>query len=336
MRQRRAISRCSILRLMKFRSSLWIVYWIGCLLVGLYIGYLSAVMPASNTQTKVPVQEPVVKDLLQSPAPKVTTLFFAGDVMLGRSVGYSIFQNQDPHWPFIYVADLMKSADITYVNLENPMIANCPLTQSGMKFCSDVKNVAGLLYAGIDIVSLANNHATNYGIEGLNESIESLSTNNIEVVGLGKPVKIIKNDQIFTYLSFNDIGPYPGIANVDPTTLKTEISKHHVETEVLILTFHWGHEYKSEPSARQIDLAHQAIEAGADLVIGAHPHWVQSKEIYQGKPIYYSLGNFVFDQEWSMETKKGLALRFTFQGSNIVKTEELPVLIENYGQPKFE
>lgn len=264
------------------------------------------------------------------------TLLFTGDVMLGRSVNQNIAQHNDPTWPFIYVADRLKSADITYINLEGPLIAECPITETGMKFCGDLGNVAGLVEAGVDVASLANNHSTNYGASGLTATMETLKSNGIEPVGVGSPVKLMRQGQVFTFLSFNDIGPYPGIDNVVPSTLSDQISRVKVKGETLIVTFHWGHEYQSTPSERQISLAHQAIEAGADLVVGAHPHWVQTHELYQGKPIYYSLGNFVFDQEWSPETKRGLVVEFTYLNGVLINTNELPVLIENFGQPHWQ
>ena len=86
-------------------------------------------------------------------------------------------------------------------------------------------------------------------------------------------------------------------------------------------------------SLRQKTLAHLAIDSGADAVIGHHPHWVQENEDYNGKPIYYSLGNLIFDQMWSEETKKGLMVQLTYQGKNLLKQEKFPIKIQDYGLP---
>lgn len=104
----------------------------------------------------------------------------------------------------------------------------------------------------------------------------------------------------------------------------------------MIVSFHWGDEYTAEPNSRQRFLAHLAIDSGTDLIIGNHPHWVQTKEIYQGKLINYALGNFIFDQMWSDETRKGTLGWYVIEkDKGLVKTKYYPVLIENYSQPRF-
>jgi poly-gamma-glutamate synthesis protein (capsule biosynthesis protein) len=111
------------------------------------------------------------------------------------------------------------------------------------------------------------------------------------------------------------------------------------EVEVLVAMMHWGVEYVSEPSDRQVTLGRALIDAGVDVVVGAHPHWVQPVEEYQGKLIFYSLGNFVFDQMWSEETRLGEVadVEFRFEEGALVEMdyELLPVRIYEYGQPRF-
>jgi poly-gamma-glutamate synthesis protein (capsule biosynthesis protein) len=298
--------------------------------------YYSMIFYGSNTQPSPTISSGITPKTVNESNNNLITLLFTGDVMLGRSVGYNIAHNLDPTWPFHYVAERLKNADITYINLENPLTSPCPLTQTGMIFCSDLASASGLQYAGVDIASLANNHATNYGPEGLASTISTLELYGINPVGLGNPVRIKRQGQVFSFLSLNDIGPYPGIDNVNISTLTDKVQQAKTADEVLIVSFHWGHEYTATPSSRQVSLAHQVIDAGADLVVGAHSHWVQTHEIYKDKPIYYSLGNFVFDQEWSPETKHGLAVLFTYQGQKLINTQELPVLIQNYGQPHWQ
>lgn len=316
----------------------WYLYWLVCSCLGLLSGFgylhltnVEAVIstpPVSLTSSTIQVME--------SSSPASVTILLVGDVMLGRSVNKNIVSRSDPTWPFHNVFTQMVEADITFINLESPLVEGCPIVDSGMLFCGDLDNVKGLVYAGVDIASLANNHATNYGYIGLHSTIDALNQHEILPSGLGSPVKVARLGQIFTFLSLNDIGKYPGIDNVDPDTLSDKIINAKSEGEVLVVTFHWGNEYQATPSARQTMLAHLAIGSGADLVIGTHPHWVQTKEIYQGKPIYYSLGNFVFDQEWSMETKQGLAVKATYVDGRLLLLEELPIHIKNYGQPSWQ
>jgi poly-gamma-glutamate capsule biosynthesis protein CapA/YwtB (metallophosphatase superfamily) len=107
------------------------------------------------------------------------------------------------------------------------------------------------------------------------------------------------------------------------------------KVDFVIVSFHWGIEYTSTPSAEQIQIAHQAIDGGADLIIGNHPHWPQGVEIYKGKLITYAHGNFIFDQMWSWETREGVVGKYTFDNNGLVKVEFIPIIIENYAQPRF-
>lgn len=315
----------------------WYLYWAICCCLGIASGFgylhFTRIQPVVSS---VPVTTPSPAPMVQaSQVSSPVTILFVGDVMLGRSVNKNIVSRNDPTWPFHNVALNLSSADITYINLESPLIYDCPLTDSGLKFCGDSKNVQGLVLAGVDVASLANNHSTNYGNQGLTTTIEILQQSGIAPVGLGSPVSIVRHGQLFTFLSFNDVGHYPGIDNVNLDTLSEKVKKAKIEGSVLIVTFHWGNEYESLPTPRQKKLAHLVIDAGADLVIGAHPHWIQTKEVYLGKPIYYSLGNFVFDQEWSEPTKCGLAVIFTYLETQLIDTQERAVFIQNYGQPSW-
>ena len=106
-------------------------------------------------------------------------------------------------------------------------------------------------------------------------------------------------------------------------------------SDVVIVSIHAGVEYTRKPTQEQVDFAHLAIDSGADVVIGHHPHWIQTIEIYKNKPIFYSLGNFVFDQEWSLDTKEGLIVQLTFNSSQLTKAELVPVIIENFCCPRI-
>lgn len=262
------------------------------------------------------------------------SLLFGGDVMLGRSVNTRINKMHDPLWPFRKISDILSSADLTIVNLEAPFGSDCQLTDSGMVFCADAHSVEGLTFSGIDIVNLANNHISNMGKAGFDFTKKLLSSNGIDYIGTGTPViKNIKNIKI-AFLGFDDIAPvYPGVSSASEDNLKNQISSAKKNSDLVIAIFHWGNEY-SRHSSRQEKLAHLAIDSGADIIVGHHPHWVQEIESYQGKPIYYSLGNLVFDQMWSAETEKGLLIKLTFSGKNLLKEEKIPVVIKDYGQPQ--
>ncbi|OGH18100.1 MAG: hypothetical protein A2770_03980 [Candidatus Levybacteria bacterium RIFCSPHIGHO2_01_FULL_38_12] len=199
-------------------------------------------------------------------------------------------------------ADILISADITFINLETSLIRNCPLVNDGMKFCGDEKNIYGLVFAGVDIASLANNHASNYGTNAVTSTANLLSSNGILVTGIDGPVYKNVRGLNFAFLGYNDIGyKQEGISWADEAKIQTEIAEAHKKIE-----------HQSQPNERQKFLGHLAIDSGADLVIGNHPHWVQPIEIYKDKLITYAHGNFVFDQEWSLKTKQGVVGRYTF------------------------
>lgn len=264
----------------------------------------------------------------------VTTLVFTGDVMLGRSVNSRLSRTQDFSWPFYYIGEYLREADLTYVNLESPLLSSCPLTDTGMKLCGDINNVAALTSAGVDVASLANNHALDYGIEGLKNTKSLLINNGIAVTGVGEPVVSEVNGLKIAFISFNDVNHLVGIDH--PNLMPDLMTKANNTADLVVTTFHWGREYEAHPTSRQVALAHQAIDLGADLVVGAHPHWIQSKEVYQGVPIYYSLGNTIFDQEWSEQTKTGLVLKVYIQDRTIKHTEERVLYSRNYGQPRWQ
>jgi poly-gamma-glutamate synthesis protein (capsule biosynthesis protein) len=121
-----------------------------------------------------------------------------------------------------------------------------------------------------------------------------------------------------------------------PAWLKVDIAAaRKAGADIVIVWPHWGIEYTTGPSAFQVSLGHAAIDAGADLVIGNHPHWAQAMEVYRGKPIWYALGNFTFDQTWSEPTMEGITLELTFSGKTLVQARMRPHLVLNMAQPNF-
>jgi poly-gamma-glutamate synthesis protein (capsule biosynthesis protein) len=265
---------------------------------------------------------------------KIWVLMATGDVGVGRSVNV----NQTKYgfdWAFKRVGDQLASADLTLINLENPLVSNCPLTNEGMVFCGDLRNAGAFQRVGIDVVSLANNHAGNYGIDGVAQTIRVLENNGISVSG-SESRKILYKDVKGTKVAIvgiNDVTKYqPGVVNMDENTFRL-IREARDNSELVIVTVHWGEEYQSLPTTRQRELAKGFVEAGADLIIGNHPHWIQGAELIGDKVVVYAHGNFIFDQEWSLETKTGVAGRYYFYENKLIDVEFLPVRIMNYGQP---
>jgi poly-gamma-glutamate capsule biosynthesis protein CapA/YwtB (metallophosphatase superfamily) len=258
------------------------------------------------------------------------TLIAVGDVMLGRSVNAKMRSLNDFNYPFLKTADFLRSADLTFINLESPFYNDCSTTNTGMIFCADPRAVEGLVFAGIDIANLANNHLRNYGQEGINLTNKLLQENSITPIGPDQNliIKEIKGTK-FGFLGFDLTSGHQEEKIIEL------ITRSKPQVDILIVSLHWGSEYAQEPSSWQIELAHQIIDAGAGLILGHHPHVIQKTEDYHEGKIVYSLGNFVFDQPWSKATKIGLVGIFTFQDKRLVKSEFKEVYIQNYSQPEF-
>lgn len=265
-----------------------------------------------------------------SSSPPSITLIAVGDVMLGRSVNAKMRKLNDFDYPFLKTAAFLKAADLTFINLESAFFDDCPTTNTGMVFCADPKAIEGLVFAGIDVTNLANNHIQNYGEEGVKLTKKLLQENSIIPLGLDQNlvIKEIKGTR-FGFLGFDLTSGY---REEEITEIVQESS---LSSDVLIVSLHWGTEYAQEPSTRQIELAHKIIDAGADLILGHHPHVIQRVEDYHGAKIVYSLGNFIFDQPWSEETKKGLVGVFTFQNKKLIGSEFKEVYIRDYSQPEL-
>lgn len=273
------------------------------------------------------------KDLLQKP---IITIVATGDILPGRSVNYKTLQYDNFNWAFEHTADLLKDADITFINLESPLVKNCPVTNEGMVFCGDTRHVQGLTYAGVDVVNLGNNHAGNHGLLGIKETIDVLESADIKVVGaLNNPKFVEVRGTLIAFLGFDDITPQPGVSSAESEDFRREISEASEQSDITVVQIHWGSEYQSQPNQRQKDLARLAIDSGADLVIGNHPHWIQPVEIYKNKLITYAHGNFIFDQMWSEKTREGVIGKYYFYDNQLIDVEYVPIKIYDYGQARI-
>lgn len=286
-----------------------------------------------------------------APPDKNWTMLAVGDVMLSREVSVKINQN-GLDFPFANIKDVTNSTNLTVGNLESPFTSGKSITdQNSMIFGAELKSITGLKNAGFDALNLANNHFFNQGQEGMNLTFNILNTNSIGYFGAGADfnsahqplIKKVKDIKIaFLGYSDKDVLPAnatattatPGVAVAGLEQVKIDIAGAKTKADVIIVSMHSGYEYTPYANQRQIEFAHAAVDAGADIIIGHHPHVVQAIEDYKGKKIFYSLGNFVFDQPWSTETKQGLMVKFYFDGKNLTKTDLIPIKIENWVQPR--
>lgn len=265
------------------------------------------------------------------------SLISTGDIGLVRDINYRILLENNPNFPFLKIADYLKSADLTITNLEGPLINKCPIKREGFTFCGEDENVSGLTYAGIDAANLANNHTTNYGLEGLGETVRVLHSNNIVPFGLDGEIQYvsIKNKRI-ALVGFVELGNnWKGLNNATEENVSILVSQAKDNSDIVITAFHFGTEYTYKPTKNQIELAHLAIDSGSDLVLGNHPHYLQPIEIYKKKLIIYAQGNTVFDQDWSQETREGVLYKFAYRGGGFEKIEEKYTIIDENSQPRF-
>ncbi len=271
------------------------------------------------------------------------TLVATGDVIPARSVNYQMTTRGDFLWPIRDIAPLLSGADLTIINLESPLVHQCPLTNTGMIFCGDQRFAEALSFAGVDVANLANNHLLNQGWEGIKETEQALHKSGIETTGLTtegtcihqayfcskKTVKTVKGMRIGV-VGYTIVGK-----KVDQEALASDIAAFDNEVDVLVVAFHWGREYSRTPIGEPDDpraVARLVVDHGADVVIGNHPHWIQGMEYYRDKPIFYALGNTVFDQEWSKETKEGIIAEIHFKGSRVGNVTMHPLRIADYGR----
>ena len=267
---------------------------------------------------------------------RLRTLIATGDVIPARNTDVIIRQRgNDFLYPVAATREITSDADLTVVNLEAPLIEGCPYHDSGFTFCGQTGFVAALVAAGVDVVTLENNHIRNYGSQGLAETERTLAASGIDFADRDTAAVRDVRGLKFGFLAFNGLGEM-----IDREAMKAQIEALRSQVDVVVVAFHWGAEYVSLPQTapglaedEPVEVAHLAVDAGADLVIGNHPHWVQAVELYKRKFIAYAHGNFIFDQMWSYETRVGVIGRYTFYDDLLVRVEFIPTLIENFAQP---
>ncbi len=276
-----------------------------------------------------------------------------GDVMLDRGVEGSVNRNGgDFGFLFNPIAPLLQSAGITFANLESVISDRGQKVGSIYSFRANIEAAPALSQAGFDILSIANNHALDYTKEALEDSIKRLKAVGIIPLGGGFSKEacqgeiIEKHGMKIGFLAYTAVGsplwqPTETTAGVcwtdegNQEALLDNIQRMANQTDVLLLSMHWGDEYRSDPAESQIALAHNIIDAGVDIIIGHHPHVAQPLEKYRQGWIAYSLGNFIFDQDFSNETMQGLLLRITVKDKKIKSVLPEEISLNRFYQPEL-
>jgi poly-gamma-glutamate synthesis protein (capsule biosynthesis protein) len=267
---------------------------------------------------------------------RIRTVIATGDVIPARYTDKTIRElGNDFNYTVAETKQITADADITVINLEAPLVSYCPITEGGFTFCGQPGFTEALLTAGVDVATLENNHIGNYGGPGITETQEHLDAAGIKWADRYTPTIVEVRGMTFGFIAFNAVGEY-----IDRDAMAAAIEELRPQVDVLSVAFHWGAEYLSVPNISYgiaedypPQIGHLAIDAGADLVIGNHPHWVQGIEVYNGKFIAYAHGNFIFDQMWSYETRLGVVGKYTFYDETLIGVTFTPVRIDNYAQP---
>ncbi|KKR91352.1 MAG: hypothetical protein UU95_C0002G0067 [Parcubacteria group bacterium GW2011_GWC2_42_12] len=247
---------------------------------------------------------------------------FAGDAMFGRNIGY-YFQKNNFQDLFVNLdASVFQGTDIFWLNLEGPIsdknVEQFPLEHS-LVFNFSRQTIEALKYLKIIVVGLANNHTMNQGAAALKKTREILEREGIDWSGdpnknAGESIKRYRQGDITVALL-----PVNTLANTG--SIEELIKQEKDKNNFVIVLPHWGNEYEIFHNTNQENLAKDWIAAGADLIIGTHPHVVQDAQLINGKLVFYSLGNFIFDQMFSEETQEGLII------SGLIRTDKIEIIL---------
>lgn len=289
-------------------------------------------------------------------APGFVRLMAAGDVMLGRTIGERIL-SKGTQWPFYRVASKFGAADLVVVNLE------CAITDRGTREDKryafrgpDPGAAAALVRGGIDVVSQANNHVLDWGVVGLHDTIRLLDARGIGHAGAGDnsaaaraPYLVTVNGLRLAFLSyvrpmqesttdFNTLmweatSTKAGVAIARKEAVAADVAAAKTRADVVVVMFHFGKELQHSPGTGQVALSQAALDAGASLVLGAHPHMLQGYAAGNHTLVAYSLGNFVFD-EFTGASNDSVILDVTLSAAGVEKFSWIPVVVDN-GRPRL-
>jgi len=278
-----------------------------------------------------------------TPPPSPVKIIFGGDLMFDRHIRLQAEKAGGYDFFFTNLAPLFQEADLVVANLEGPItnfasqsVGTLPGSPKNFIFTFSPEIVKTLKQNNLRLLNLGNNHILNFGPEGLAQTKNYLKTAGLNFFGnTGDDEEryfIWQKDNLkIGLVNYNQFAPH-GFA-----AAQEDILKARSQADLVVLYAHWGEEYQERPGQTIEEQAHQLIEDGADLIIGSHPHVIQPAELYQGKKIYYSLGNFLFDQYFSSETQKGLLVvltidpktrDFSFQDLTVQMASGAPLVLE--------
>ena len=256
------------------------------------------------------------------------SILFGGDMMFDRYMRQT-GENKGYGYIISDMTELFNEVDCVVANLEGPVTNNDSVSvnsefgsPNNYRFTFDSVSVQTLKENNFCLVNLGNNHIGNFGVEGIVQTREFVRAGDLHYFGDTG----VKDEQKYFIQNFDGVKiafvNYNQFVGESLANVLNDIQAVRDKSDFIVAYTHWGEEYKTSSRENEQNIAHQVIDAGADVIIGSHPHVVQEKEVYKDKTIYYSLGNFVFDQYFSDETKKGLLVQATFNTNDDTITFE--------------
>ncbi len=313
---------------------------------GIYLYALE--MTSGRTEAETPQITPypsLAFSTLSTQDVGLVELVAVGDVLLCRTVEERMNQ-YGVEFPFAVTGELLRSADIVLGNLECPLSTRGEPIDKRFLFRAHPRNLVALSWAGVDIVSLANNHLLDFGGEAMNDTLEGLRDSEILYVGAGlseeeahRPVIMEVRGVKIAFLAYAairwkgslEVPTETRVAFAEIDRVREDVRKAKEQADLVVVIMHLGTEYQSQSDAEQLAVSQAAVEAGATLVIGHHPHLVQKTTSYLEGFIAYSLGDFVFDMPWEEE---GAILRAFLTADGLERVEVIPVEIVDGVQPR--
>lgn len=247
------------------------------------------------------------------------TMLFVGDIMLARHVE-TLMDIHGAYYPFMHVRELFREHDIVIGNFEASIPETHQKTPNGvLRFSVRSEFAPMLARVGMTHLTLANNHTDDYGMSGYTHTVETLTDAGIGTSG--HPGRFLAEDVSYHHLNDVVVALVPMNATYRLPTqedIRTMLEAARSQSDVVVVSIHWGTEYELSAGPRERRVAEQLIDAGAHAIIGHHPHVTQQVGIYRGAPIFYSIGNFIFDQYWNRHVQEGLAVSLAIDENELV------------------
>lgn len=276
-------------------------------------------------------------------------IYAVGDIMLGEqplcnNFGVSsVIKRRGADYLFDNVRSRFNDGDIVFGNLECSIMSGDSIKKRKPRFfCAENGVVKSLKNANFNVLSVANNHIMENGESIFQNTVRLLKDSDIHPVGISDNLtKLYINNYKVAFLAYSFIEdniPHPKYNKISSEeTILRDIQKNRSDADLIIISLHWGHEYVPYPSPNQIQIGRKLIDAGADIIIGGHPHVTQSYEIYKGHPIFYSLGNFIFDHTYIPTTRESFIAEITIGDSrDLIGVNIIPIIAnEKSYQPQL-